>query len=167
MGWAASSNAEIVLPNYYLGLYECDVYKVSAAGHTTEYEIKTSRADFKRDFAKAHQKGTGQYETEQTKHGYMLTRQVYESQTKHDRIREGGRVSRFYFVVPEGMVTLDDVPADFGLIYATGYLDYRGKTGVKFEIKRTSKLHKKQPLAPTDYIRLARLLSLKLRYAKQ
>ena len=46
---------EILVPNVSWGLVswgECDLLAVSAAGYVTEYEIKLSLADFKREWGK-------------------------------------------------------------------------------------------------------------------
>lgn len=46
----------IVVPNvsYGLGVHECDILKLSKSGYATEYEIKISRADLRKDFEKGH-----------------------------------------------------------------------------------------------------------------
>jgi hypothetical protein len=66
----AKYNVNIVVPNVrwgitrvvtnsngkpeYHSLHECDILKVTPAGIATEYEIKTSKNDFKADFKKTH-----------------------------------------------------------------------------------------------------------------
>ena len=93
MSWCNSGN-DIVLPNFYVGIYECDVLRITRADVAYEYEIKISRADFFADFKKC-----------------------FGSVKKHDRIANGERINRFYFVVPEDMVTKEEVPAHCGLVY--------------------------------------------------
>ena len=44
---------EVVIPNFYFGFYEMDVFRLTPSGFITEYEIKTSRADLKNDFKKS------------------------------------------------------------------------------------------------------------------
>lgn len=144
--WAQSSTTEIVVPNFYIGRFECDVLKISKAGHIYEYEIKISKADFKKDFDKA---------------AYYLG----GNKTKHEIIKDGKRVNRFYYVVPEGLIKPDDVPAGFGLIYATVY-KYGNKSGVKFTIVKMSKLLKKESCSNDLYKSLATNLSVKLYNAK-
>lgn len=147
--WAQSSTTEIVVPNYYLGSFECDVLKVSKAGHTYEYEIKVSKADFKKDFEK---KRRINYLTKETK-------------TKHDILLEGSRVNRFYYVVPEGLIKPDSVPSGLGLIYATAF-EYHGTVMVKFNIVKMAKLLKKDSCSTEMYKNLAVNLSIKLYNAK-
>lgn len=46
----------LLVPNvsWGLGLHECDVLALSRSGYLTEYEIKTSAADLKKDRTKVH-----------------------------------------------------------------------------------------------------------------
>ena len=44
---------EVIIPNFYFGWYEMDVFRLTSSGFVTEYEIKTSRADLKNDFKKS------------------------------------------------------------------------------------------------------------------
>jgi hypothetical protein len=89
------SNAyDIIIPNFYFKWHEIDLFRVLKSGYTEEYEIKISRSDYKVDF----NKGTSK----------ML---------KHDEIKQGKRTNRFYFVVPENMVSVNEVPSYAGLMY--------------------------------------------------
>jgi hypothetical protein len=148
MVWAMASTYDIVVPNYYLGRYECDVLKISKAGHIYEYEVKVSKADFKKDAEKCIK-------------GY-LSRQVIS--TKHDDILKGKRCSRFYFVVPEGLIVPEEVPAGLGLIYACS-TPREGR--LNFKIVKVSKNFNKQPIGVDFYKHIARNLSIKLSNAKR
>jgi len=148
--WAQASTSEIVVPNFYIGPYECDVLKVSKAGHTYEYEIKVSKADFKKDFEK---KRRVHWNTNETK-------------SKHDVLLDGKRVNRFYYVVPEDLIKPEQVPNGLGLIYASVF-EYNGRVGVKFSIVKMAKLLKKDSCTDTMYKILATNLSIKLYNAKQ
>jgi hypothetical protein len=100
MTWCKSSNYDIVIPNFFVEMYEMDVMKLTHAGILCEYEIKVSRADFKNDFKK----------------GYKLWKG--EQKNKHESIKNGElKCNRFYFVVPENLITKDEVPEYAGLIY--------------------------------------------------
>lgn len=153
--WAASNASEIVVPNYYLGRWECDVLKISKAGHLYEYEVKVSRADFKNDFKKE---------------SFFYLSNTKE--TKHDNIRYGKRCNRFYYVVPEGLIEPSDVPAGFGLIYFTQlvYTDLRDSKFEQihygFKIVKVSSLFKKESCNQALYVHIAQNLSLKLANAK-
>lgn len=101
MSWCASTAADIILPNFYVQGYEMDLFKLKNSGYVYEYEIKISRADFKNDFKKNNK---------------------YKSvtNTKHNDISTGKRCNRFFFVVPENLITIEEVPEYAGLIYYTG-----------------------------------------------
>jgi len=154
MSWVARARAEIVVPNYYIGTWECDVLKVSTSGHLYEYEVKVSRADFKADFNKTM--GSVRYGT--------LT-------SKHDILLQGKRVNRFYYVVPEGLIDHAEVPGQCGLIYATPY-EYTPRYGkpyirYTFRIVKVAKQLSKDALCTTRmYQHLALNLSMKLISAK-
>lgn len=96
--WCRSHAYDIVLPNYYWFDYEMDICKITQSGYIVEYEIKISRADYKADFNKNF-------------YGY----------TKHDMLRSGKGANRFYFVVPENLVQISEVPEHCGLIYYSEY----------------------------------------------
>ena len=96
-----------VIPNYYLGNWECDVLELSKNNYTTEYEIKISKQDFKKDFDKQRvsHKVNGKWDW-----GNPVVCK------NHDEILTGKRANRFYFVTPAGLLTKDDVPEYAGLI---------------------------------------------------
>lgn len=71
--------------------------------YINEYEVKTSRSDFRNDFNKSY--GTGSFTNQKTIN-------------KHDELSEGKGVSnRFFFVVPDGLITVNECPQHAGLIY--------------------------------------------------
>lgn len=78
------------------GWWECDVYAITKAGYGVEYEIKRTRQDFHLD--KTKRKGSGVY--------------------KHDLLANGDEraPSRFYYVTPKGLLSLDEIPEWAGLI---------------------------------------------------
>lgn len=132
MAWARSGGYDIIIPNFYLGRYEMDVFRLTPAGLITEYEIKTSRSDFKADFLKECP-GT------HSKHDLMMEKQ--------------SSCNRFYFVVPKKIVQLHEVPGYAGLIH------YKGNRGFEI-VKNAPLIHKeKQPL--TIYKDLALSLSFR------
>lgn len=149
MKYCHSNISEIVVPNYYLGRYECDLLKISSSGYLTEYEIKVSKADFKKDAEKKHK----------------VYNQSTGFKTKHDIIRNGERCNRFYFVVPENLIDPKSVPDGFGLIYAIPVKEKPEK--LNFKIVKVSKLLKKDPCYKSDYKHIAQNLTLKLINAKR
>jgi len=61
---------------------------------------------------------------------------------KHDKIKQGERTNRFYFVVPEGLVTKEEVPEYAGLIEASKCSNY--KMLLFRNVKDAPLLHKKR-----------------------
>ncbi len=93
----AKGGYDVLLPNFFFGYNECDLFRITQSDYVFEYEIKISRADFFADFKK---KTFGTL--------------------KHDDLKAGvgGYVpNRFFFVVPEGLVKISEVPPYAGLIY--------------------------------------------------
>lgn len=103
---------DIVIPNFFYGLYECDLFQVSKSGYITEYEIKISRSDFFNDFKK---NGGAKHKAFDSPEFCHL------------------RANRFVYVVPEGLVSVDEVPAYAGLLY------YKPQSE-RFEYKKSGKL---------------------------
>lgn len=87
---------DVVLPNFYFGRYECDVFRITQSDFVFEYEIKISRSDFFADFKKS--KGD--------KHGDMANGTC--------------KPNRFFFVVPENLVKVEEIPIYAGLIFYKG-----------------------------------------------
>lgn len=116
MAWCRSGAYDIVIPNFYYGFYEMDLFRLMPSGFIVEYEIKISRSDFKADF----QKGNDDYRG-----------------NKHKDLHTGKRIcNRFFFVVPFQMVMPEDIPAYAGLIYyRDGHLEV---------VKHAKLLHKRK-----------------------
>jgi len=86
--------ASCILPNYTpIGWQECDLFVVLKSGFSIEYEIKLSRADFKADFRK------------RGKHSRLANRSSCRLPT------------RFFYAMPEGLVSVEDIPDYAGLVY--------------------------------------------------
>lgn len=95
-----------VLPNYTPSKWwECDVFELTEAGFFREYEIKLSLSDFKADAKKSDIFRTGSYPNRQE------TRRV-----KHQQMGQPCGPRQFWYVVPEGLLTVDQVPEWAGLI---------------------------------------------------
>ena len=100
--------------------WESDVLKITKSGYAYEFEIKISRGDFKNDFK--HKK---------KKH---LLLENKENNSKMPNY--------FYYVVPEGLVTEDEVPEYAGLIYVHETIIGNSRVYYQFqEIKAAPKLH--------------------------
>lgn len=116
---------DIVIPNYFVGHYECDLYRINKAGYTTDYEIKISRSDFLMDFKKSHKEfdltpdGKHIYETKHIA-GSNYSVRKYKDVKKHDFMQAGNHTNKFYFVCPKGLIDINELPAKYGLIYISG-----------------------------------------------
>lgn len=101
----------LACPNYTpTGWWECDLFGVTKAGLAVEYEIKLTRADFKADAGKSREATRGGVEP-------------IQAARKHDwlALADPRGPSRFYYVVPAGMVGPDEIPEWAGLIYVGEY----------------------------------------------
>ena len=103
-----------VFPNTYIGHYECDILEITKAGYAYEYEVKTSRSDFKSD---ANKIWKSRY------HNTIIS-------IKSDLIKQGKRVNHFYYVCPANLIRVNEIPEYAGLIYVKTYehsacVDYR------------------------------------------
>ena len=122
-----------VIPSFFIGTFECDVFLLTKAGYTEEYEIKMSLADYKNDYNKRIS------EWNKTK--------------KHDKVKNGELANRFYFVVPEDIYEKIDFPNYVGVMTYKRYDDY-DKNGVYFfnEAKKAPLLHKRKEKIDTKNI---------------
>lgn len=97
---------DIVLPNFFVGRYEMDVFRRLKSGYINEYEVKISRSDFFNDFKKSHHEHIGEYPYKKIKIN------------KHSQLKNGfGIPNKFWFVVPEGLIDVGEIPKHTGLIY--------------------------------------------------
>jgi hypothetical protein len=123
------------------GLAECDVIAISKSDLIYEYEVKISRSDFKKDFIKE-------------KHSQMI---------EGNFIKEGKETlyltsNHYYFVVPKGLISVEEVPNYAGLMYFNEDLSFE-------IIKKSPLLHKTK--ADDKFIRkLAHNLTCKLVFNK-
>ena len=126
----------VIITNYFLGNWECDVFSLNKSGYTAEYEIKQTKSDFLNDFKK--------------KKRYWNT----PGKMKHDIIQQGKRTNRFWFVLPEDMdVEIPD--------YA-GRMNYRFmkhfSSTIEFQIvKQAPLLHKNKATEDQKFQMLQRL----------
>jgi hypothetical protein len=105
-----SRNREYVIPNLYLGAWECDVYSETKK-YSEEYEIKISKADYLNDFKK-----------KDTRYQWVPAEKQrrYNIINKHDLIKDGKRVNRFWYVAPMGLL------ANANIIFPTMIPEYAG-----------------------------------------
>lgn len=93
------------LPNFQpYGWYEADILSITQSDYIYEYEIKTSASDFKADF-----------KNKRYKHRILagdFRQHYYSSPGCPCAIPR-----KFFFVCPEGLLDISDVPPYAGLIY--------------------------------------------------
>lgn len=95
---------DIVVPNAFIGRNESDFVGIRKSGYLDEIEIKLTRSDFKADFKKVGRRTWG------------------ASTPKHELLQKGELAPNyFYFAVPKGLVSPDEVPDHCGLIELDGY----------------------------------------------
>ena len=96
------------MPNFYHRGYECDIMSVTTSGIRCEFEVKISRADFKKDMEKGYKKWSWK--------GEEYTSEFIR---KHDDLINGKHVNRFFYVVPENLIKIEELPPYAGLIYVS------------------------------------------------
>lgn len=125
-----------------MGLAECDVLSVSKSDYIYEHEIKISRADFRRDFAKE-------------KHSNII-KENYTRVVKQETLYLVPNY--FTYVVPHGMVSVDELPAYAGLLYFSD--------DMTFELVKKPVLIHKTKACPEFIRRVAHNLSCKIIFTK-
>ena len=88
------NGSAIVIPNSTIYGWESDLLRVTNAMYVYEFEIKTSRADYRRDFKKERHRHF-------TETGYRAPRGP----------------NYFTYVLPKGLVEIDEVPEWAGLMW--------------------------------------------------
>lgn len=107
-----NSRCRVILPNYTpRGWHECDLWAVTRAGYAHEYEIKLSVSDFRADARKVEG-----WRVRQEGDGWVSL----PSRKKHERLARGDHKgpTRFWYVVPNGLLKRPWLPAWAGLIEA-------------------------------------------------
>ena len=124
------------------GLQECDVISISKSDFIYEYEVKISKSDFKADFKKP-------------KHT-LIKESKFIKESKSETLYLVPNY--FYFVVPENLISIDDIPEYAGLIYITEQQTFN-------IIKKAPIIHKTK--ASKEFIRaLSHQLTCKLVFNK-
>lgn len=100
------ANGSLFMPNFHFMWHEADLVYLTKSGYSTEFEIKISRSDFFNDKNK-----------------------TCGNLTKAEFLQEGKSTNYFYYVVPKGLVRLEEVPEYAGLIEidfsrSWGYVNY-------------------------------------------
>ncbi len=129
------SGCEMCLPNYTpANWWECDFFHLTKAGYMVEHEIKVSRSDFFADAKKSKFTGVGRSKE------FPGGREDFKHQLLSNGYEYGPR--QFWFVVPEGLIELSEVPEFAGLKVAKE-VEVWGDPYIKITIaKKAPFLHK-------------------------
>ena len=123
--------------------WECDCISITKTLMYTEYEIKTSKSDFKIDF----QKVSCKYSNGINKHEYYS-----EEQFRKWRREEIPRPKYFYFVTPKDLLDLSEIPDHCGLLELGTY---------KLRIRKKAPVLKSKKLSARQFYNLATKVSRK------
>jgi len=131
---------ELMLPNVFTQHdNECDLFCVRKSGLCDEFEVKTSRADFLNDKKKfvMFRRAT-QEEYRELFTSFKERHQMPNYKPKHQALIDGDMcVNYFWYVVQEGVATIEDMPDFAGLITVCPGRSLR-------VIKAPKKLHKEK-----------------------
>lgn len=96
---------------YWSKDFETDFLAVTKAGYASEFEVKVSKTDFKKDFEKKRlDRGRSFFDKEARE-----WKEKYDY--KHDLLKEGkSGLKHFYFCTPAGLVPEEDIPEYAGWI---------------------------------------------------
>lgn len=87
------------------GYAECDVLTISNSDYVYEFEVKISKADFKKDKEKV------------IKHRYLNDAYISKIQKKRKTKKVNRIPNYFSYVCPTNLIKLEDVPIYAGLVY--------------------------------------------------
>lgn len=126
------------ITNQYLFLWESDFLEIRKSGFTAEYEIKVSRSDFlvdkkKEDKFRILEVGSRLQErweyVRNPDGGYKrdASGKTVRKSLPPKELKER-RPNYFSYVVPEGLITAEEVPSYAGLYYAKTFTNFDGQT---------------------------------------
>lgn len=122
-------NSKFRIANVYLWFWESDFYVQKENGYCYEFEIKITRADFKKDADKIEKHfslASGKREVTRTdfvrdpetgRYKFDENRQIITE--KKTTVHECQRPNKFYYIAPEGVIMKNQVPAHAGLMLIT------------------------------------------------
>lgn len=128
--------------NIYLYAWESDIVSVTKAGYVYEYEIKLTKADFKKDFEKKEKheilkngcRDLSEWEKRIIENPYYR-QEKSKFKLTFDKKLICSRPNYFFYACPDGLIKPEEVPEYSGLVY----LNDRCGNSI---IKKTPLLHK-------------------------
>lgn len=142
---------EFMVSNKHLHYwFECDFMSITKAGLLTEFEIKQSRSDFKRDFTakmikhewfKGKRNGELFIESSTTQKDTVVDKLTPNFVGLQQRIKMENYLgpNYFYYVCPSDLIKVEEVPSYAGLVYV---LDNNTNTPRVRFVKQAPRLHK-------------------------
>lgn len=100
--------------------WESDFFVQKDNGYSYEFEVKISRSDFLSDKKKVEKHlilENGRYQKKATESTYNYQTRMWDNQEIITDEEHTFRPNKFFYVVPEGMIKADEVPAYAGLMY--------------------------------------------------
>lgn len=116
-GFFAESTKKYVLENLYVFSWESDKLIETRSGLIYEFEIKVSKADFKNDFKKKDKHVILEGKETHIPTFDKLEPIYKERYEKNYLVSHFKKPNYFYYAVPEGLITEEEVPDYAGLIY--------------------------------------------------
>jgi len=117
-----TGNSKYRLNNAYIFKedWESDFFVQKENGYCYEFEVKISRSDFFNDKKKVNKHlilGTGKYQHESTRYNSNATSREDRWISEFTEKEYTKRPNKFYYVVPDGMISKEEVPSYAGLMY--------------------------------------------------
>lgn len=141
----AISTQKYVLENLYVFKWESDKLIETRSGLIYEFEIKVTRSDFKNDFKKEDKHVILEGKKE---HLPAYDKVLDRWKSLHEEYYRTSRYKKpnyFYYAVPEGMISVDEVPEYAGLVYILPEGERKNKDGQWcdgfYVVKNAPKLH--------------------------
>jgi len=118
---------------------EADILAIRKSGFCDEFEIKLTRADFLNDRKKVIQHRRPDFDDKQDLDWFMNPKELAPYQKlKLEALSAGDMVvNNFWYVLKEGIASVDDLPSYAGLIYVDN-------TGLLKVIKHPDRLHSRK-----------------------
>lgn len=113
----AEGTKKYVIENLYVFSWESDKLIETRSGLFYEFEIKVSKSDFKNDFKNKKDKHCILEGVEEYVPSYKKNDYPDDSYGKYFKTEKYKKPNYFYYAVPEGLVTVEDLPPYAGLIY--------------------------------------------------
>jgi len=113
------SNAFVFKQNW-----ESDFFVLKENGYSYEFEVKISRSDFLNDKKKVDKHlilETGKYISIGSKGTFNTQTKIWDYKEVKTEVAHEYRPNKFYYVVPAGMISIDEIPAYAGLMYIDDY----------------------------------------------